>query len=141
MLQKNQREKVTFGNLLASSDDMLSRSLKRCCIAVGCCMFSLNVLAQSDQHITLHLTDASLEQVIWEIRQKTGLVFMYGTTDIQAVKGLTLHETNKPINEILDKCLKGTNLTYEISGKEIIIKQILPPPLSKKNHQRSCSRC
>lgn len=104
-------------------------------------MFSLNVLAQSDQHITLHLTDASLEQVIWEIRQKTGLVFMYGTTDIQAVKGLTLHETNKPINEILDKCLKGTNLTYEISGKEIIIKQILPPPPSKKNHQRPCSRC
>ena len=48
---------------------------------------------------------------------------MYGTTDIQAVKNLTLNEKDKTVNEILDRCLQGTNLTYEISGKEIIIKQ------------------
>ena len=47
---------------------------------------------------------------------------MYGSNDIQAVNNITLNEKDKSIREILDKCLKGTNLTYEISGKEIIIK-------------------
>ena len=79
--------------------------------------------AQSDQRITLNLQKASLEQVIWEIQKKTGFTFMYGSNDIQAVNNITLNEKDKSIREILDKCLKGTNLTYEISGKEIIIKQ------------------
>lgn len=78
--------------------------------------------AQSDQRITLNLQKASLEQVIWEIQKKTGFTFMYGSNDIQAVNNITLNEKDKSIREILDKCLKGTNLTYEISGKEIIIK-------------------
>ena len=86
-------------------------------------MFSISVWAQSDQRITLNLQKASLEQVIWEIQKKTGFTFMYGSNDIQAVNNITLNEKDKSIREILDKCLKGTNLTYEISGKEIIIKQ------------------
>ena len=123
MLTKNLREKAGRRSHFTPPHELFSRSLKRCAITAGCCVFSLNVLAQSNQRITLNLKNASLEQVIWQIQEKTGFVFMYGTTDIQAVKNLTLNEKDKTVNEILDRCLQGTNLTYEISGKEIIIKQ------------------
>ena len=123
MLTKHLREKAVRRSYFTPPHELFSRSLKRCAVTAGCCVFSLSVLAQSDQRITLNLKNASLEQVIWQIQEKTGLVFMYGTTDIQAVKNLTINEKNKSINEILNQCLKGTNLTYEISGKEIIIKQ------------------
>lgn len=69
------------------------------------------------------LEHATLEQVIWEIQNKAGVVIMYGTANVQAVKDITIKERDKEIHEILDKCLQGTNLTYEISGNEIVIKQ------------------
>ena len=124
MHNQDLREKSIRGVLPPPTNNRLfSKSLKRCFVAAGCCLFSISVWAQSDQRITLNLQKASLEQVIWEIQKKTGFTFMYGSNDIQAVNNITLNEKDKSIREILDKCLKGTNLTYEISGKEIIIKQ------------------
>lgn len=124
MHNQDSREKSIRGVLPPPTNNRLfSKSLKRCFVAAGCCLFSISVWAQSDQRITLNLQKASLEQVIWEIQKKTGFTFMYGSNDIQAVNNITLNEKDKSIREILDKCLKGTNLTYEISGKEIIIKQ------------------
>ena len=124
MHNQDLREKSIRGVLPPPTNNRLfSKSLKRCFVAAGCCLFSISVWAQSDQRITLNLQKASLEQVIWEIQKKTGFTFMYGSNDIQAVNNINLNEKDKSIREILDKCLKGTNLTYEISGKEIIIKQ------------------
>lgn len=121
-MREDLREKPG-GRSSHATSRLLSKSLKRCFITAGCCFFSFTVLAQSDQRITLNLQKATLEQVIWEIQKKTGFTFMYGSNDIQAVKNITLNEKDKSIREILDKCLRGTSLTYEISGKEIIIKQ------------------
>ena len=121
-MREDLREKPG-GRSSHATNRLLSKSLKRCFITAGCCFFSFTVLAQSDQRITLNLQKATLEQVIWEIQKKTGFTFMYGSNDIQTVRNITLNEKDKSIREILDKCLRGTSLTYEISGKEIIIKQ------------------
>ena len=124
MHNKDLREKSLVGVLSGrKAYNPFSKSLKHCFIAAGCCLFSLNVWGQSNQRITLKLQKASLEQVIWEIQKKTKFIFMYGTQDIQSVKGITLNEKDKTISEILDKCLKGSGLTYEIAGNDIIIKQ------------------
>ena len=36
---------------------------------------------------------------------------------------ITIKAKDKTITEILDECLEGTNLTYEISGSAIVIKK------------------
>ena len=126
MSKLNLREKVEGKRILpppTQINSLFSSGLKKCFIAVGCCAFSMNVWAQSNQRVTLHLKNATLEQVIWEIQKQSKVVIMYGTTDIQAVKNISLEEKDKPIKYILDKCLKNTGLTYEITGNEIIIKQ------------------
>ena len=48
---------------------------------------------------------------------------MYGTEDIANVTDITIKAKDKTITEILDECLEGTNLTYEISGSAIVIKK------------------
>ena len=126
MSKLNLREKVEGKRILpppTQINSLFSSGLKKGFIAVGCCAFSMNVWAQSNQRVTLHLKNATLEQVIWEIQKQSKVVIMYGTTDIQAVKNISLEEKDKPIKYILDKCLKNTGLTYEITGNEIIIKQ------------------
>lgn len=100
------------------------RNLKKSLLIIACCLFSMQLWAQSAlQKISIDLEHATLEQVIWEIQNKAGVVIMYGTANVQAVKDITIKERDKEIHEILDKCLQGTNLTYEISGNEIVIKQ------------------
>lgn len=121
MLKQKLREKREKNPLIHYQS--FPKQLKKCFISAGCCLFCMNVLAQSPKKISLNLKNATLEEVIWEIRKQSDIVVMYGTTDVQSVKNLTINEKDKSIKDILDKCLKGTNLTYEISDNEIIIKQ------------------
>ena len=88
--------------------------------------FTTQVFAEvKAQQVTIRVQNASLEQVIWELKQRTKIVFMYSDEDIQGVKGINLNETNRDLEEVLRKCLSGTSLEFvEVSGA-IIIKQSL----------------
>ena len=48
---------------------------------------------------------------------------MYATEDIANITDISVRAKDKTITEILDECLEGTNLTYEISGSAIVIKK------------------
>ncbi|MDY4044132.1 MAG: SusC/RagA family TonB-linked outer membrane protein [Marinifilaceae bacterium] len=72
--------------------------------------------------VTLKMSNVTLEQVLWEIQKQTDFVFMYGTSDIAGVTGLNVDMASKTVEEILDYCLKGTKLRYEISGTAVVIK-------------------
>ncbi|MDL2319757.1 SusC/RagA family TonB-linked outer membrane protein [Alistipes sp. OttesenSCG-928-B03] len=68
------------------------------------------------------MQNASLEEVIWEIRKQTGCVFMYAAKDVKTVTGLTLAVKEKSYLEVLDDCLDNTNLTYSVQGDNIVIR-------------------
>lgn len=74
------------------------------------------------QNVTIKKQNATLEEVIWELKQQTHFTFMYNDTDIAAVKGITLNETRVDVEEILQKCLKNTNLEYVVLNNAIVIK-------------------
>lgn len=48
---------------------------------------------------------------------------MYATEDIANITDISVRAKDKTITEILNECLEGTNLTYEISGSAIVIKK------------------
>ena len=73
--------------------------------------------------LNLQLKDATLEQVIWAIKEKTEFDFFYNSDDIQDVKGLDIDSKNSTADEILELCLRNTSLTYEIVNKTVIIKK------------------
>lgn len=85
--------------------------------------FQLSAAAHSQTtRLSLRMENATLEQVLWEIQRQTDFVFMYGTSDIAGVTGLNVNMTDKTVPEILDHCLAGTRLTYEVSGNAVVIK-------------------
>ena len=74
------------------------------------------------QTVTIKKQNATLEEVIWELKQQSHFTFMYNDTDIAPVKGITLNETNVDIEKILQKCLENTNLEYVVLNNAIVIK-------------------
>lgn len=81
------------------------------------------IQAQDNQRISIDLRGETLEAALWYLQNRTKFVFMYGTEDVANVTDITIRAKDKTITEILDECLEGTNLTYEISGSAIVIKK------------------
>ena len=74
------------------------------------------------QTVTIKKQNASLEEVIWELKQQTRFTFMYNNEDIAQIKGIDLNEKEVDVEKILQKCLKNTNLEYVVLNNAIVIK-------------------
>lgn len=79
---------------------------------------SLNVNAQS---INMHMQSVSVKKAITELQEKSGYSFVYIAGEIDTNKTVTINA--KDLNEAIKQILKGQNLSYEIKGKNIIIKK------------------
>lgn len=94
---------------------------------LGCLTFSLSLQAQEqktqNKQVSLNMKNVNLEEVIWEIQKQTSYVFMYGAKEVKAVTGLNLDVKDRPALEVLDQCLKNTDLTYTIEKNNIVIKK------------------
>lgn len=98
---------------------LLVMTLKMCLITFTC--FQVVAAAHSQNKLLdVHMENASLEQVIWELERKTDFTFMYWTNEIKQIK-VSLNMTQKSIEEILDYCLTGTTLRYEVNDETIVI--------------------
>ena len=100
-----------------------SRNFVKFCLLWIFSLSSLMIQAQDNQRISIDLRGETLEAALWYLQNRTKFVFMYGTEDIANVTDITIKAKDKTITEILDECLEGTNLTYEISGSAIVIKK------------------
>ncbi|MGL5682224.1 MAG: SusC/RagA family TonB-linked outer membrane protein [Marinifilaceae bacterium] len=87
------------------------------------CVFPLSAFSEIVDQISIRKNNATLEEVIWELKKNTHFTFMYSDDDIANIKGINLNEQNAPIDAILSKCLKGTNLEYLKSKEAVIIRR------------------
>lgn len=76
------------------------------------------------QTVTLKKQNASLEEIIWELKEKTKFVFLYSDEDIAAVRGISIDVKDLKVDEVLRKCLEGTGLHYVKENNAIIIRQL-----------------
>lgn len=79
---------------------------------------SLNVNAQS---INMQMQSVSVKKAITELQEKSGYSFVYIAGEIDTNKTVTINA--KDLNEAIKQILKGQDLSYEIKGKNIIIKK------------------
>lgn len=101
----------------------MSRNFVRFCLLWIFSLSSLMIQAQENQRITVDLRGETLEAALWYLQNRTKFVFMYATKDISGVTDVNVKAKDKTVTEILDECLAGTNLTYEVSGNAIVIKK------------------
>ncbi len=74
-------------------------------------------------HIKLSLQNISLSQALNEIQKQTEFTFFYSVEDIRDVKVPKIEFEKATLEEALDVCLRGTDLSYEIAHKGVIIRK------------------
>ncbi len=82
--------------------------------------------AGQQERITLSLKDVSITQIFKEIEKKVPYKFFYRDSQIGKMPSMTVNAENLTLADILKTIFDKTNLTYEISGNQIVITQKEP---------------
>ncbi|HVW61253.1 MAG TPA: SusC/RagA family TonB-linked outer membrane protein [Puia sp.] len=80
------------------------------------------------QDITLSVKNKSLQVVFKEIRRQSGYQFFYNQSILEKVTPITVDVKNVSIEDALKACFKDQVVTYEIIGKNIVIKDRAASP-------------
>jgi TonB-linked SusC/RagA family outer membrane protein len=82
--------------------------------------------------VSINVENTRLEEVLDEIHKQTNFNFIYNDKFLKNLNSITLDMSNAPLNLVLDECLKGTKLTYEIQNGIVVLVPIKPAPQIKK---------
>lgn len=93
---------------------------RRAILMVGA-VLCLNLSVYS-QLISLKMNDVSVKKAMMELQTKSGFSFVYIAGDLDIRKMVTI-DANQ-LDEAINQILKGQNVSYEIQGKNIVIKRI-----------------
>ncbi len=79
--------------------------------------------APQQDKITLSLKEASIVQFFKEIENRTAYNFFYKDSQVEKAPAVTIDVKDQPLRDVLNTVFSKTDLTYEISGSQIVIKQ------------------
>jgi TonB-linked SusC/RagA family outer membrane protein len=92
----------------------------------------LQVFAKPQGEILeLKLNEGSLIEVFNQIKERTDYTFLYNVDDIVEVNNVNLNGTPQTVKAILEDCLEGSGLDYEMKDDVIIIKPAPKQTMSK----------
>ena len=80
--------------------------------------------AADAQKVTFYKANASLEDVLKEIRKQTDYNFLYTDGMMKGTKPVDVRFKNASIEDALKQCFAGQPLTYSISQKTVIIRRL-----------------
>lgn len=90
-------------------------------ILMAAAFYCLN-FAVAAQSITLIMSNVTVKEAINELKNKSGYTFVFSSIDLDTQKKIAVSVENKNIDEAIKQILQGQNLSYEIKGKNIVIK-------------------
>lgn len=85
------------------------------------CLLQLSATAFA-QKVTINERNKPLTDIFREIRKQSGLDFVYNVKTVKKIGNVSVNMTNAEVSAVLSSCLSGSNLSFEISNKSIIIK-------------------
>ena len=74
------------------------------------------------KRMSIAMTNASLDDVLQQIKHQTGYLLLYNSNEIKAVRGITINRQQAPVEEILREVLKGSGFDFSISEDTIVIR-------------------
>jgi TonB-linked SusC/RagA family outer membrane protein len=83
----------------------------------------LQVSAKGYSQITISATNAPLQKVFKEIQKQSGYDFLFSSELLQQAGRVTVKVNNVSLQQAVEECLKGKELTYEIQEKTVVIKK------------------
>lgn len=101
-------------------------------------MLNLSLHAESYaqvKKISVTLNDATIDEIIRNVRQETNLRFLYRVEEVNQYGKINFNVKNVGIDELMKKLLEGTHLSYEIENDVVIIS-----PLNKKSSSQETDK-
>ncbi|MBD8487760.1 SusC/RagA family TonB-linked outer membrane protein [Echinicola sp. CAU 1574] len=92
--------------------------------------FNLSAASISQTLKDLNYEKVELKKLIREIEKQTNYKFFYNLNDVRTIKDLTVKEEVISVEDLLEKQLKQTPLTFEIIDETIVLKH-------KTNHSQN----
>ncbi|MCS3797790.1 TonB-dependent receptor [Niastella sp. OAS944] len=83
------------------------------------------------QKVTINERNKPLTDIFKEIRKQSGLDFVYNVKAVKKIGNVSVSLTNADVSSVLSACLSGSNLSFEINNKGIIIKEAVKKPEEK----------
>ncbi len=74
--------------------------------------------------LSIKMENVSVKQIIKEIKKNSEFSFVYSDVDINGLDKRDVNFTNVAVEKILNKCLQGTDIVYEIVDRIIILKKV-----------------
>ena len=92
---------------------------KKAILVVGA-LLCLN-LSMYSQDISLKMSNVSVKKAITELQTQSGYSFVYIAGDINTDRKVSIDASQ--LDEVVKQILKGQNVSYEIQGKNIIVRK------------------
>lgn len=90
-----------------------------------------NVLAQK---ASINMDNVSVKQVLQELNKQTKLDFVYLVDEVNDSRRVSIHQTQAPVENILQACFEGQDISFTIDKSIVIIQKKsrgtapIPPP-------------
>lgn len=101
-------------------------------LAIFCLVFALNGKAftghAQQTEIQLNLRNSQLTEVLKQVQQQSGYNIIYSNDLLKNVSPIDINIQSSDIQEVMQTCLKNTNLDFEIQNNTIIVKARLNIP-------------
>lgn len=104
-----------------------------------CLLFFASIFATAYSQTTnksgIALNNVSLKEFFSTIEKQLGYTFMYSNLEIDDTQRISVQDDGDDIRKILNKAFEGKSIAYEISGKQIVLKNAkknTPPQDSPK---------
>ncbi|MCT4590441.1 MAG: TonB-dependent receptor [Carboxylicivirga sp.] len=92
---------------------------------IGAIQMSAIVTAQNDK-LDVKVKNIQLSELLWQLQEKSGLVFVYQTDDLEGVGNITVNKRDVSIQELLNEILSTTDLDFTVNNDVVIINKKEP---------------
>lgn len=93
--------------------------------------------AAVDAPLSLNVKNETVEQVFKKIESLTNYRFLYESDIPSLNKKVTVRVDSNDIKEVLNTVLKGTELSYSIAGRQIIVNRVLKSQAVKESSTKN----
>ena len=78
------------------------------------------------QSLSLRLKDVTVKDAIEQVKKTSGYSFVYASGDIDTQKKVSVSASNASIDNIVKQVLAGQDVSWQISGQNIVVKKGAP---------------
>ena len=96
--------------------------MKLTCLFMLLSVFQLTAsVSAQNVRMDVDFEDASLSEVFREVRKLSGFNFLYNAEEIDSKESLSIEMKNATLEEVLEECIKGRGLKYNIQDSTIVL--------------------